>query len=430
MIASAFDTDALVSRVSGVAVNPEAPKVDGKASVMIDRDLAPATVAGELLARLRTALPAAELAASWFAADTYVGGWTGEPGEDVSERTLLSSPPTADFPLARLCDLCRLDPAVEKVRLPKARTSSAHPPHARLDVGDDLYSESRVCRDCSRRNSQGDRRSGPEARLADRTACDQRVDDFGELASLGADKKGNHLATIYIDGNQLGRVFVEAAIGGVDLGGFASSVHSATLDALTAATHAVLEKIKSRPTLPVIPHVVGGDDVLVTVPAAAGWTFARRFLHEFNDASAAALASLGLAPLTAAAAVVFAHSSEPFSHVTEVAAERLKAAKRLVGASEASVSWTDLTQGRGTANNALSLRELENDASAIDALAAVDASRRGRLTRLATLDSGGDAAVARMVERLGVRAADPFLDGTENGLDRLLTALDLCRWWT
>ena len=90
-----------------------------------------------------------------------------------------------------------------------------------------------------------------------------------------------------------------------------------------------------------IVHIVGGDDVLVTVPASGGWTFTRAFLTAFETV-------LENERLTASAGLVFHHYTQPFDIVTGLASELLKAAKTLTKGTASSIAWQDTTQDGST----------------------------------------------------------------------------------
>ena len=89
-------------------------------------------------------------------------------------------------------------------------------------------------------------------------------------------------------------------------------ISAATRSALISAAGAVTRETDRF--LPVIPHVLGGDDVVVSVTADRAWLFTRAFLDGFGAAMQAAAERLSLDGQlrqrlpSMSARVVFAHA--------------------------------------------------------------------------------------------------------------------------
>ncbi|WP_345127728.1 Cas10/Cmr2 second palm domain-containing protein, partial [Streptomyces chiangmaiensis] len=222
-----------------------------------------------------------------------------------------------------------------------------------------------------RGRTAGDERS-PEGRLAKSLPVTHPApEDFAALAALGRVESGrNHLATVSIDGNAFGEFFKALAKEGSDdprmrnwKTRISQSLSAATRDALTEATMS-LPLTDERDQVVVVPHVVGGDDVLVSLPADQAWAFTLAFLRQFGQAVRTATADIlemlngrragrseGEPPLeapTASAGIVFAHSGYPLNLLAESAGRRLREAKRAVrGKYYSRRSWGSVMGGIG-----------------------------------------------------------------------------------
>lgn len=399
-------------------VNEAAGAVDGVLSLELPSGTAHAgAMAKRALAWVRAKAPALELQASWAEGATYVDAFPILQEKLRDGTGLVGLPPTLEYPPGLCCEQCGLDHSVESRTLPEGK-------------------EKRFCPDClAREDSQGGRSA--EHAFMDRLDTQARAETLDDLARLGAGRKTNHLATIAIDGNALGSFFKEAL-------GEASDVKDRLSRAMTAATLAALDDAAralprgSRGELAVIPHVVGGDDVLATTPASGGWTFVRTFLTAFRAHSQAAVKAvaprlLSRAP-TASAGLVFAHTSHPFDRCQALAEGLLKQAKSFVGSRSAAVLWHDITRD-GDHAPASRRPWLHADVMgrehALGRLAALGQSAQHELARVvakAPLD-GKLEDVEGAVRRLGhTDVVAPFLASKDVGL--LAEALDIARWWS
>lgn len=483
--------DDAVGRVAGslAEVNPEAGKADGVISLRFPVPAAAAAQAAEaeqdekvrqlqdrVFAHLRRALPGAEFHSVWGVGESYLAVHAHVLRPKLRNGLVRHDlPPVAEFPLAVPCRMCHTDPAV----------GSEPVTDGRLDL----------CLDCSMRNvprsqAVADPRSPEGWLLGEIGGLGPAPDTFVKLAELGSEAAGrNHLATVAVDGNAFGAFFTALA----DEGGQDPALHGAKAtisEALSAATrsalaHATLELplTLEHERLCLVPHVVGGDDVLVSLPAEQAWRFTLTFLAEFGQLvrkeTAEVLDRLNelrngrpgqarLEPPTASAGIVFAHASHPLNLLVESAGQRLSEAKRAFGGRCASVQWLDLTADgdEAPAHPPLALSVLRDGedgggdgggggggdggdgggeteaARALSRLVAVPGSHRARLAE--AVRSHGPLTAAALADRVGhFPAVQPFLpplvrpDGqlsarsdatTPSGIG-LGAALNLARWW-
>ena len=425
--------------------NPEAGQADGLISVRLPAGADPLPVAKALAGYLRSVLPAIELAAVWGPGDSYVEAYRDHMKAQRDDPPRRSLPAAADYPALQSCAECRAAPAVTGISI-----------HEQTDL--------RVCLDCVARYQDLYRRSGlaahargegqhrlpvygVEADLARALEAHPVADtaqDFTVLAALGdADTQRNHIATVYADGNSIGALFDRvAAHGDPSLKQrISAAVSQATRDALTEATRAVVGPPSPGRQLPVIPHVVGGDDLLVSVVADRTWLFTVTYLEEFRNRLAAIEdlpeGLLSPVPPTASAGLVFAHAKFPFRRAAELAAGRLRDAKRQFRGAVPAVAWLDVTRDGEqplAGRRAWSLEELSDLAGPLRALRAqVNPSGRAALERLVDVTRPG-TSVANLTEhgRRMDRATvlEPFLAGGDPvAAARMAEALSVVRWW-
>ncbi|WP_411574811.1 Cas10/Cmr2 second palm domain-containing protein [Streptomyces fradiae] len=440
-------------------VNDEAGEADGVVSVRftpvpgMDVEARVRRLQDLVFAHLRQALPGAEFHSVWGQGEYYLNVYDKQihPKTEAGD-VRYDLPATAEFPLAVPCAMCHTDPAATWEMVTGKRQ--------------------RLCPDCSMRNVPrrrvaGDERS-PEGRLTESLPVTHAApEDFAALAALGRAESGrNHLATVSIDGNAFGEFFKALAKEGSEdprmrdwKRSISQSLSAATREALTEAT-VNLPLTDSLDQVVVVPHVVGGDDVLVSLPADQAWAFTLAFLHEFGQGVHAATADIlevlnrrrtarseGEPPLeapTASAGIVFAHSGYPLNLLAESAGKRLTEAKRAVRGKAASVQWLDITADGTEAPEhrpPLLLSTLRTpggeptaQAKALSALACVPASHRARLAE--AVRSDGEITAAVIAHRVGhLATVRPFLSPFDQhnappptGIG-LGAALNIARWW-
>jgi hypothetical protein len=436
MITRATGEDAVnawigASGLRQVVRNPEAGHADGVVALAVPDGTAAGHARG-LLLHLRRSIPGAELQANWGQAASYLEFRAGPQPDGQSLRAL---PPVADFPLAETCESCRAD--------------------ARSRPGG-------MCSDCAARDAvAGHRRARPGA--ADQETAGQEVDalgterlaidavsraagrelkavgDMGGLARLG-DESGNRnqVATVALDGNGVGGFFAALAKG-EDAGikqRISPEISDATRGALISAAAAITRETDRF--LPVIPHVLGGDDVVVSVTADRAWAFTLFFLEGFAAGLRAAAKRLDLPePVrqrlpSMSAGVVFCHAKFPYARAVHLAEDALRQAKRDTGGAEPAVGWLDVTAD-GEAPPAWRITQpldvLRRRAGDIAALGGISPSGRQALARLLArgTDEEARAAALSWARRNGYVMVADLLDADSVTEVRNLVALT--RWW-
>lgn len=439
--------DAVASVADGLAhPNPAAGDVDGKISLIVESEDVE-KLARDVIGHLLRRLPAARFEAHWAQADSYPQALVGMREQRGSRTGIVTAPPVSSLPFCRLCDRCAESPATVHVQ--------------------DIDGRQWSCEDCAYRVPDlvsGGRRRGTTVLEGYRLP-----DDFNELARLGVDRKRNHLATIYADGNSLGKFFKDAVevCTADQLNDLSTAVTRATERALVTAAEAI--QPDGEQVVATVAHIVGGDDVLVTVPASFGWKFAMTYLSTFSETMQQVLdqdafTSVGLTAPTASAGVVFSHKSFPFAAVFELSGSVLSRAKtgaptvsqgRVSGQKQeqrpATINWVDITSDGPHLpqfRQPISLETLQTRTTVIDELARVPASARSNIERYLNNSNPfvGSARVRKLQRRLQFSGLEPFVvdlpsiprkepiarDVREASakVHHLRNYLSLTNWWT
>ena len=242
-----------------------------------------------LAAYLRSVLPGLEVSGLWGAGPSYLEAYRDQIKPLREDPPLVSLPPSAGFPPLESCAECRADPVAGQIAI-----------HEEKAIG--------VCLDCLARYQDLYRKPGlaaqphgkgqgppgklpiyqEEARLAralGREPVAGTAQDLGDLAALGGPETWrNHVATVYADGNAIGSLFDRIAEHGDPRlkEQVSRAISDATRQSLLDATEAILGGDPGEP-LPVIPHIVGGDDLLVSVAADRAWQFTVAYLDAFRQ---------------------------------------------------------------------------------------------------------------------------------------------------
>jgi hypothetical protein len=421
----------------GAEVNGAAGEADGLVSVRFPAGADPRPVAEELTSHLRSVLPAVELSGVWGNGPTYLEAYRDHMKARRASPHLISSPPRSDFPPLASCAECRAAPAT-----------------ATIDIHEDKGVK--VCLDCDARYIDRLRRPGlrkqrvvyrEESRLLRALGRDPDtgiVQHFAELAALGsAGSNRNHLATVYADGNAIG-AFLDRVAGQGDpelKARISTAISDATRESLHIATQRIIDD-QPEERVPVIPHIVGGDDLVASVVADRAWQFVTTYLDEFRR-RLRGIAGVpgdvfGRVPPTASAGVVFAHSSFPFRRAVELAADRMREAKQQLRGSDPAVAWLDVTRDGEHPPVGQCAWRLDDLSELEDALRTlrtdIEPSGRATLDRLVEVRRP-DVSVARLrvhCRRLGRDdVLAPFLaDGNPaDNIVRVASALSLARWW-
>lgn len=423
--------DRLLANCTSVARrNTAYGDIDGVIALEILRDDAVDEVERHVMRHLRKRLPAAPLRST---------RWEGQDSLDAhaADEPLVTHDwpaPVPEWPASKPCDWCRSWPASRE---------------ATVGAGDDRK-QVQLCEDCAKRHryagfttsTTATLKPGVERDLLERWHKEHNSkptlpDKFPDLALLGKENDNTHLATVYADGNAVGKLNKELrdlrrnGIGtNFDL---PQAISNATWSALLAAIEEM--SAGTDEMMPVIAHLVGGDDVLVSIPAHEAWWFTRTLQITFQDALAAELADAGLADLpvpTVSAAIVFHHKFSPLPAAVDLAGELLAHAKKQHRGQRASLAWQDIThdgpyplhhQAPGQ-RQAPALDALIDAWADLDSLAELGASARANLAVLARHTD--PERVKAHAERLGLwDSVQRFLDG----LIPLEDALGMVRWW-
>ena len=251
------------------------------------------------------------------------------------------------------------------------------------------------------------------------------ADDFSDLADLQQADRTNHLATVWIDGDGIGQLFKDIPV--EDRGLAASTLSEAVRTALIEATKHIDEP--RYQAVPVIPHVRGGDDVLVTLLATNAWRFVLKFLEEFEGATR----TIGA---TASASIVFARQNFPFAAQLDRAEELLAHTKRRRHACSKKTSfvgWVDLTREKSvnTPEYFLPLGDIEATEDELDNLAQVSATQREAWIRILAEQAPG-VALDRIFDDAQRSGKLPLVDQMfrrNDSADLIRERLEMLRWW-
>ncbi|MEW1734426.1 hypothetical protein AB0346_00550 [Nocardia beijingensis] len=404
---------ALLDQHPGIEPNREQGPIDGVVSMTVAEGTDTQPVAGAVLAALREQLPTATLRVVTSAGPTY--------GQRVVESSRDWPAAVPEWPLGRPCAWCRVFPAAE------------------IDNDDPRRPGEALCADCRLRRVHAgathSRRTppGPERDLLERLGGGRAApDDFEDLARLGLGPAGDdtHVAVIYADGNALGRFIKRIAESDPALlAALPDAIHAATWSAVLAGLAAI---DTGGPTLPVIAHLVGGDDILLSVPAHGVWDFLAAMTAAFVATITRAHPKVPEPP-TLSAGVVIHHQSFPFATVIDIATDLLRAAKA-ARPGHAMLAWQSITHDgdEPAGRPAFPTTTLTDHGEALRALAGLPASQRQTLAWLLRPGNAEQSDLTTQLSRLGLDTVTaPFLDcgdGIAAGLG-LADALDMVRWW-
>ncbi|RLP10059.1 Cas10/Cmr2 second palm domain-containing protein [Propionibacterium australiense] len=373
------DTELTVTKIlgchPGVEINPEGLDIDGVVSLCSKPGAATdakqvVEAATALAAKIRERLPGVTIKISHIQSDKSYA----ELSRNLDSWSSMTWYPLAtEFPAARLCDECRLDPAAGIFK-------------------DHDDKELRLCNDCSSHHGAEDRwrkrtltsHSKADDRTGDiptrfttegwllrrlRAAPEyegltfsEHFEDLGQLGALQPDNtrggnqlrgrthEGNHTALIFADGNGMGALFNDLLTNAADHAGDGDStkdvrevsktIKKGTSEALLEATKQILAS--GEKVCPVVPHINGGDDVLVSVTAPRAWRFLRSFL-DILKGSLTELSEKHGQPLSMSAGMVICKAEYPFANQVELAEVLMRNAKSAVHGKDWSFAWLDVT---------------------------------------------------------------------------------------
>lgn len=428
----------ILAQHPAVQLERGAISVDGLVTLTSANKDALQAAAFDLADALRSTLPGLTARVNLFDADSLADLIKFEPDNHPGVRFL---PVLHEFPPARLCEECGVAEASKVVK---------------------VYQENKnLCSDCNRRwlasaRVGEDHRTPVDSPFAAEPELHRHLQEIGEperdlvhtfeeLAALVASEdkqqrtwENNHLALIFADGNGVGALFKgrrSAAVDDQDVKNIATlskGLEDATKKSLWAASEAII--LDTDVVVPVIPHLLGGDDLLVSVPADRAWPFIRTLLataeQTFTRVDAGLSLSLG---------VVICQSAFPFGDQVELAEAALKVAKAHVGGHGFSLQWVDVTEsGPFLPDRApWTLTELANRAPALDHMLASGNTAFSSL-RAALADAEfaplltwnlarRHKSIGELLRLLKIDQSSP--PTTQSGLDLLAAMLSMARWW-
>lgn len=271
------------------------------------------------------------------------------------------------------------------------------------------------------------------------------LDEVAEGGRRKADDAATQVALIYADGNGVGAFLSRAASAknGPPKSEIALVLERAAIGALACAVEKCFRDLDKPP---VLPHLAGGDDLLISVPAADAWLFTMTMLGEFGRLIRETTGSWAVPgkPPSLSAGLVFHHKTYPFADVVRLADKRLLKAKGFVSGKQASVAFLDVTADGSQpppGRKPLTLTYLRANAERLNRTGELD--RSGRATLLDFARRGDrEGFIARLTdlpnEPLWEFAAGPeakparvrdALRGSDEKYAEVRRALDIARHW-
>lgn len=337
----------------------EAGDVDGVVVLCSPHRQAAHNAGRDLVRFLRGRLPAVEFEMWIQDAGDYLSAYSQH--ELAGGNQLVSLPVLTELGFLRSCEFCRAEPAT---------TTCPDGPAERRPTGADCLVRHRH----QQQTRERERANPSQPRSWSRDIPGEWPENFNVLAarggllprtgtqSVGRKDSRSHLATIAADGNQIGQLFTRIARHGGGLPRLRQDA-VATLDECTRdAVIQAAQQFGPAEIKVVIPHYVGGDDVLLSVPAAAAWqfaivlgeTFERELKHRLQQCLSSypnppapqtperelwdAMDAVGLG-----IGIAFAPRAYPIAGTADLAHRALHAAKRATKGQESAIGWVDLT---------------------------------------------------------------------------------------
>lgn len=418
-ISASTDTATVTGGQSVVSANTEAGDADGVLHLIVTGG-SPVAAATEVLAHLRRDLPGAHLRAAWAEAADYP---SAHEQMQTSGEALEWLPSTNEFPIARPCGG---GPGSD------ARGCGQRPGGA---PGAPML----LCPDCQRRDSRAALRDGRAESLLAQLGHTPR-DLKGLCPSETAPPQSNHVASIAMDGNGVGSLF-SSLLGHGDAAE-RTGVSTGLVDATVAAYQEAAAAVRRENLIPVVPVILGGDDVTVIVAAADAWTYVQAFQQAFAHTTREKLGDRA-GGLSMSAGVVFHHVKQPITRTIAMADDLMRHAKDSTRGERAAVSWVDTTNDsidEGLEHRpVVAAATLAAHATDLTALAGLRASTRTTLNRLMAefdelpiSDADRHDALRHQADRVGaLDRVRPFPYPENVMADRisLPVALDLAGWW-
>lgn len=431
----------------GVSWNPDAGDVDGVISLVFAAGAgeSPAQAAQRIsravVGHLQAELPTLGFEATWTEASDYGTAYGQLAVKQATGDFAYDAPPlNTELVLAMRCPECAASPG--------------QPASTRGDDEREADESVAPCPECQRKRAM-QRRTGRTRPRTEQTLVDSFSDrawvptEFETLAR--SQDGGTRLALIFADGNRVGAFIAGAAAAHAgSKTELARALQTATTTALVAAVDD-----GTGAMLPAIPHLVGGDDILITVRACDGWRVTGRFMRTFDAKLADLRQPSWPAELpTVSAGLLFHHFAEPFPYALSRCEKLLEQAKHAQQGTTATIGFADLTfdgedvSGAGSGGTTpVTLGWLAEREKLLDALAdSLSEAQRHSLLDLARSRPGPDGRLrpsddlGRKIIEQGNRALAQLLykDGVRGIQGRPLeehdaavvrNILSIMRWW-
>lgn len=312
-------------------------------------------VAYKLLLYLNERLPGIEWAGWRCSASSFLDAYNRGEQKKVDKRYSLE-PSTMEFAGFSLCEGCKAEPAVRSIG------------HVQENLGPDCasrFGNSEMDDERREKEVNPQWKSYPGDWLESDRGWPQ---DFTELAGrvgnvANKNKIRNHVATVCADGNRVGALFKELS----NYPALADFKLEAIrlLDETTrkAVQDAALEV--QQEDIVILPHYIGGDDILISVTADEAWNFVVAMIEKFEnlkeeyrkilepvnvkeiDGKSMAKLRKSIDNISLGVGLVFSHASYPFYECRQKAEEALSYAKKEYKGERSAICWMDLTEGGG-----------------------------------------------------------------------------------
>lgn len=403
LLSKATDFDQWQGRLpDGVRWNAEAGNVDGVIPLVADASAADprAALSGAarvVARRMRDLMPYCPLQAVAGSGPSYAEAYAGITGARAAGDYLLDWPaPPPEVILAKPCDQCLQAAATG----PKVTIFKDEKP---LDLCEECRARASF-EFAGRTTARGESyEPAPERHLREAlaktgmtvTGFSSTFAETAEAGRRGRDQTASQIAVIYADGNRVGAFLRAAATAenGPPKSEIASVIDQAAIGALAAAVRACFPG-QAEPK--VLPHLAGGDDLLISVPAPDAWSFTVVLLDAFGSQLRDKTKGWADDPPTLSAGLVFHHKTYPFSDVVRLAGDLLRAAKEATSGRAASVAFLDVTADGGQppeGREALTLKYLHDNADRFERTRKLPLSRRAALLDMARREDWDGFAV-------------------------------------
>lgn len=143
-------------------------------------------------------------------------------------------------------------------------------------------------------------------------------------------RKRNYVAYLVADGNGMGQIF--GSCDQEQIAKLSQSLSRVLRDSLAAPAARVRRQLQDKPgMIPILPLILGGDDLFALISAPYALDFARQFCLAWEEQMRNLVGKIGLTDIprpTIAAAVVICKSTYPYALAHRRAEELMKEAKR------------------------------------------------------------------------------------------------------